>query len=110
MAKITNNYVGPLVIGNVEIDPGKTAEVENWSALKDAGLYPAWLAAGVISTGDDGESAGGEVEGDQNDRDQIIADLEEMGIKADKRKSTEALAEILNAALIEDADDEGEVE
>ncbi|PHP66543.1 hypothetical protein CSC94_12705 [Zhengella mangrovi] len=112
MANITNHYESPLSIGGVEIRPGATARVESWGKIKDAGVYPAWLRAGVISVEDADAPAAASVEDDfpapepeadepedNDDRDQIIADLEELGFKVDKRRSTFALKAELDAAI-----------
>ncbi len=99
MARIVNNYRSPLIVGSVEIAPGSTGDVEDWSEIKGEGLYPRWLEAGVIA-----EQGASEPEPEPDvARDQLIADMEEFGLSVDKRKSTDTLKAELEAATAPDA-------
>lgn len=97
MAIIKNSYMGPLFVGSVEIPAGKTADVPEWGEIKGKGIYPTWIEAGVIEVEGpvDPEKP---VETKPDEKDQLIADLEALGIKADRRKSVETLQAELEAA------------
>ena len=115
MTNVTNNYNRNLGLPNgVVIASGESADVDGWDKLSKHKVVAKWLESGVLSTGkssnkDEGkELPNREVVADvqfteEVDEDavkeELIAQLAELGVKADKRSSVEKLQEKLDEAL-----------
>ncbi len=115
MTNVTNNYNRNLGLPNgVVIASGEYADVAGWDKLSKHKVVAKWLESGVLSTGkssnkDEGkELPNREVVADvqfteEVDEDavkeELIAQLAELGVKADKRSSVEKLQEKLDEAL-----------
>ncbi|CAL1778338.1 hypothetical protein BRC2024_HCTLARHO_CDS_0081 [Acinetobacter phage vB_AbaS_Silvergun] len=117
--EVTNNYTGPLGVGGVVIEPNASAEVPNWEKVSKNGVVAKWLESGVLSVGksskkdepevvedvqlteQEPEEAAEEVNEPSEDeqKETLIAQLAELGVKADKRSSVEKLQEKLEEAL-----------
>lgn len=115
MTNVTNNYNRSLGLPNgIVIASGESADVAGWDKLSKHKVVAKWLESGVLSTGkssnkDEGkELPNREVVADvqfteEVDEDavkeELIAQLAELGVKADKRSSVEKLQEKLDEAL-----------
>lgn len=107
--EVTNHYTGPLGVGGVVIYPNTSAEVPNWEKVSKNSVVAKWLESGVLSVGksskkDEPEVAANvQITEQQQDEDaqkeELIAQLSELGVKADKRSSVEKLQEKLDEAL-----------
>ncbi len=107
--EVTNHYTGPLGVGGVVIEPNASAEVPNWEKVSKNGVVAKWLESGVLSVGKSSKKDEPEVVENvqiteqQPDEDAqkevLIAQLAELGVKADKRSSVEKLQEKLDEAL-----------
>lgn len=106
--EVTNHYTGPLGVGGVVIAPNTSAEVPNWDKVSKNGVVSKWLEYGVLSVGksskkDEPEVAENVQVTEEVDEDAVkeslIAQLAELGVKADKRSSVEKLQEKLEEAL-----------
>ncbi len=112
--EVTNHYTGPLGVGGVVIEPNASAEVPNWEKVSKNGVVAKWLESGVLSVGKSSKKDEGkelpdrevvanvqfteEVDEDAV-KEELIAQLAELGVKADKRSSVEKLQEKLDEAL-----------
>ena len=128
MAKVTNNHDRDLGLpGGFVIGAGKAEDVPGWDKLSKHKVVAKWLEAGVLSAGksskkDESESepevvedvqfteqvtepSQAEVEdaldqlSEDEEKESLIAQLAEIGVKADKRSSVEKLQEKLDEAL-----------
>lgn len=115
MTNVTNNYNRNLGLPNgVVIAAGESADVAGWDKLSKHKVVAKWLEAGVLSAGksskkDEPESEPEVIEDVQltekvespseDEQDVLIAQLKELGVKADKRSSVEKLQEKLDEAL-----------
>lgn len=120
MTNVTNNYNRNLGLPNgVVIAAGESADVAGWDKLSKHKVVAKWLEAGVLSAGksskkDDPEvvedvqfteqepgEAAEEVNEPSEDeqKEYLISQLAELGVKADKRSSVENLQEKLDEAL-----------
>lgn len=124
MTNVTNNHDRSLGLpGGVVIEAGKAQDVPGWDKLSKHKVVAKWLEAGVLSTGksskkDDPEvvenvqvteevtePSQAEVEdaldqlSEDEEKESLIAQLAELGVKADKRSSVEKLQEKLEEAL-----------
>lgn len=110
MTNVTNNYNRNLGLPNgVVIAAGESADVSGWDKLSKHNVVAKWLESGVLSTGKSSKKDEPEVvedvqltEQEQDEDDQkedLIAQLAELGVKADKRSSVEKLQEKLDEAL-----------
>lgn len=121
--EVTNHYTGPLGVGGVVIEPNASAEVPNWEKVSKNGVVAKWLESGVLSVGKSSkkdepevvenvqiteevaEPSQAEVEdaldqlSEDEEKESLIAQLAEIGVKADKRSSVEKLQEKLDEAL-----------
>ncbi len=107
--EVTNNYTGPLGVGGVVIEPNESAEVPNWEKVSKNGVVAKWLESGVLSVGKHSKKDEPEVvenvqiteqQPDEDaQKEELIAQLAELGVKADKRSSVEKLQEKLEEAL-----------
>ncbi len=121
--EVTNHYTGPLGVGGVVIAPNTSAEVPNWDKVSKNGVVSKWLEYGVLSVGKSSkkdepevaenvqiteevtEPSQAEVEdaldqlSEDEEKESLIAQLAELGVKADKRSSIEKLQEKLDEAL-----------
>lgn len=117
--EVTNHYTGPLGVGGVVIYPNTAAEVPNWEKVSKNGVVAKWLESGVLSVGksskkdepevvedvqlteQEPEEATEEVNEPSEDeqKESLIAQLADLGVKADKRSSVEKLQEKLDEAL-----------
>lgn len=117
MAKVTNNYTSSLRLGDTEVPAKGSAEVPNWASLRNNGVISRWLESGILSISDgdaepevveqveiteeqpvvEAEEEVEEQEVEEVDEDaekeRLIADLAELGVKADKRSSLDKLRE-----------------
>lgn len=117
MTNVTNNYNRNLGLPNgVVIAAGESAHVAGWDKLSKHKVVAKWLEAGVLSVGKSSKKDEGvelpehEVVEDvqftekvespsEDEQDVLIAQLKELGVKADKRSSVEKLQEKLDEAL-----------
>lgn len=120
MTNVTNNYNRNLGLPNgVEIAAGESADVAGWDKLSKHKVVAKWLESGVLSTGksskkddpevvenvqfteQEPEQAAKEVNEPSEDdqKEALISQLAELGVKADKRSSVEKLQEKLEEAL-----------
>lgn len=125
--EVTNNHTGPLGVGGVVIPAKSSAEVPNWEKVSKNGVVQRWLDSGVLSVGKPSkkdepeaepevvenvqfteqvtEPSQAEVEdaldqlSEDEEKESLIAQLAELGVKADKRSSAEKLQEKLDEAL-----------
>lgn len=107
--EVTNHYTGPLGVGGVVIEPNASAEVPNWEKVSKNGVVAKWLESGVLSAGKSSKKDEPEVvanvhiteqEPDEDaQKEELISQLAELGVKADKRSSVEKLQEKLDEAL-----------
>lgn len=120
MTNVTNNYNRSLGLPNgVVIASGESADVAGWDKLSKHKVVAKWLESGILSAGksskkdepevvedvqlteQEPEEAAEEVNEPSEDeqKESLIAQLSELGIKADKRSSVEKLQEKLDEAL-----------
>ena len=128
MTKVTNNYNRDLGLpGGFVIGAGKAEDVPGWDKLSKHKVVAKWLEAGVLSAGKSSkkdepetepeviedvqfteevtEPSQAEVEdaldqlSEDEEKEYLIAQLAELGVKADKRSSVEKLQEKLDEAL-----------
>ena len=128
MTKVTNNYNRDLGLpGGFVIGAGKAEDVPGWDKLSKHKVVAKWLESGVLSAGKSSkkdepetepevvenvkfteqvtEPSQAEVEdaldqlSEDEEKESLIAQLAEIGVKADKRSSVEKLQEKLDEAL-----------
>lgn len=124
MTNVTNNYNRNLGLPNgVVIAAGESADVAGWDKLSKHKVVAKWLESGVLSAGKSSkkdepevvekvkiteevtEPSQAEVEdaldqlSEYEEKESLIAQLAELGVKADKRSSVEKLQEKLDEAL-----------
>lgn len=110
MTNVTNNYNRNLGLPNgVEIAAGESADVAGWDKLSKHKVVAKWLESGVLSTGKSSKKDEPEVvenvqiteqENDEDaQKEALISQLADLGVKADKRSSVEKLQEKLDEAL-----------
>lgn len=124
MTNVTNNYNRNLGLPNgVVIAAGESADVAGWDKLSKHKVVAKWLESGVLSAGkpskkdepevvekvkiteEVAEPSQAEVEdaldqlSEDEEKESLIAQLAELGVKADKRSSVEKLQEKLEEAL-----------
>lgn len=128
MTKVTNNHDRDLGLpGGFVIGAGKAEDVPGWDKLSKHKVVAKWLEAGVLSAGKSSkkdepetepeviedvqfteevtEPSQAEVEdaldqlSEDEEKESLIAQLAEIGVKADKRSSVEKLQEKLDEAL-----------
>jgi len=110
MTNVTNNYNRSLGLpSGFVIGAGKTEEVPGWDNLSKHKVVAKWLESGVLSTSKSSKKDEPEVvenvqitEQEQDEdaqKEDLIAQLAELGVKADKRSSVEKLQEKLDEAL-----------
>lgn len=109
MTNVTNNYNRNLGLPNgVVIASGESADVAGWDKLSKHKVVAKWLESGILSDGKSSKKDEPEVvenvqvteEVDEDAvKEELIAQLAELGVKADKRSSVEKLQEKLEEAL-----------
>lgn len=125
MTNVTNNYNRNLGLPNgVVIAAGESADVAGWDKLSKHKVVAKWLESGVLSAGKSSKKDEPEVvanvqiteqepENQEENSDfsveesddvtaskeELISQLAELGVKADKRSSVEKLQEKLDEAL-----------
>ena len=128
MTKVTNNHDRDLGLpGGFVIGAGKAEDVPGWDKLSKHKVVAKWLESGVLSAGKSSkkdepetepevvenvkfteqvtEPSQAEVEdaldqlSEDEEKEYVIAQLAELGVKADKRSSVEKLQEKLDEAL-----------
>ena len=109
MTNVTNNYNRNLGLPNgVVIASGESADVAGWDKLSKHKVVAKWLESGILSAGKSSKKDEPEVvenvqvteEVDEDAvKEELIAQLAELGVKADKRSSVEKLQEKLDEAL-----------
>lgn len=109
MTNVTNNYNRNLGLPNgVVIASGESADVAGWDKLSKHKVVAKWLESGILSAGKASKKDESEVvenvqiteEVDEDAvKEELIAQLAELGVKADKRSSVEKLQEKLEEAL-----------
>lgn len=124
MTNVTNNYNRNLGLPNgVVIAAGESADIAGWDKLSKHKVVAKWLESGVLSAGKSSkkdepevvekvkiteevtEPSRAEVEdaldqlSEDEEKESLIAQLAEIGVKADKRSSVEKLQEKLEEAL-----------
>lgn len=110
MTNVTNNYNRNLGLPNGDvIAAGGSADIAGWDKLSKHKVVAKWLESGVLSTGKSSKKDEPEVvenvqiteqQPDEDaQKEELIAQLSELGIKADKRSSVEKLQEKLEEAL-----------
>jgi len=115
MTNVTNNHDRSLGLpGGVVIEAGKSQDVPGWDKLSKHKVVAKWLEYGILSAGKSSKKDEGkelpdrevvanvqfneEVDEDA-EKEELIAQLAELGVKADKRSSVEKLQEKLDEAL-----------
>lgn len=110
--KITNRHKGPLIIGGVILGPNQSADVPKWDAIKDTGIYPAWLKSGIITAGKakagdvapDGDEPVGMIASHKGGGKYSVMDGDEekaSGLSKDDAASFNAMSDEEKAAYIE---------
>lgn len=124
MTNVTNNHDRSLGLpGGVVIEAGKSQDVPGWDKLSKHKVVAKWLESGILSAGKSSkkdepevvenvqvteevtEPSQAEVEdaldqlSEDEEKESLIAQLAELGVKADKRSSVEKLQEKLEEAL-----------
>lgn len=109
MTNVTNNYNRNLGLPNgVVIACGESADVAGWDKLSKHKVVAKWLESGILSACKSSKKDWPEVvenvqvteEVDEDAvKEELIAQLAELGVKADKRSSVEKLQEKLEEAL-----------
>lgn len=110
MTNVTNNYNRNLGLPNgVVIAAGESADVADWDKLSKHKVVAKWLESGVLSAGKSSKNNEPEVvenvqitEQEQDEdaqKEDLITQLADLGVKADKRSSVEKLQEKLDEAL-----------
>lgn len=110
MTNVTNNHDRSLGLpGGVVIEAGKSQDVAGWDKLSKHKVVAKWLESGVLSAGKSSKKDEPEVvekvqitEQEQDEdaqKEDLISQLAELGVKADKRSSVEKLQEKLDEAL-----------
>lgn len=112
MTNVTNNHDRSLGLpGGIVIEAGKAHEVPGWDKLSKHKVVAKWLESGILSAGkyskkeepevvEDIEFTEEQRDGDEDaEKERLIAELAELGVKADKRSSVEKLQEKLDEAL-----------
>lgn len=100
MVNVTNNTPRtPLGLpGGLVIEPGKTVPVPNWTAIKDNHVVKAWVKSKLLTvSGEEAAPVQAAQQAVGDEKETILAKLEALGIKKDKRTSLEKL----KAALAE---------
>lgn len=93
--RITNKHKTDLGLPNGQVlRSGEPTNVRDWGKIKENSVVAAWLARGILTEdgADDGDTA------TSADKDELIARLTELGVKADKRKTVEKLQAMLAEA------------
>ena len=110
MTNVTNNYNRNLGLPNgVVIAAGESADIAGWDKLSKHKVVAKWIESGVLSAGKSSKKDEPEVvenvqftEQEQDEdaqKEDLISQLAELGVKADKRSSVEKLQEKLEEAL-----------
>lgn len=124
MTKVTSTHTSALALPGGSVIPAKgSADVDNWEDIKLHGVVSRWVEAGLLSAGKSSkkdepevvenvkiteevaELSQAEVEdaldqlSEDEEKESLIAQLAELGVKADKRSSVEKLQEKLEEAL-----------
>lgn len=110
MTNVTNNYNRNLGLPNgVVIAAGESADIAGWDKLSKHKVVAKWLESGVLSAGKSSKKDEPEVvanvqiteqeQDEDSQKEDLIAQLAELGVKADKRSSVEKLQEKLEEAL-----------
>lgn len=109
MTNVTNNHDRSLGLpGGIVIEAGKARDVPGWDKLSKHKVVAKWLESGILSAGKASKKDEPEVvenvqvteEVDEDAvKEELIAQLAELGVKADKRSSVEKLQEKLEEAL-----------
>ncbi|MBN49981.1 MAG: hypothetical protein CMN85_10600 [Spongiibacteraceae bacterium] len=114
--KLTNNGKAPLGIpGNPLLEPGQSIICLNWDEIQDNKIVQAWLVKRVLTAGEQSpeyqESAAKvpavEATDDMSRKDELIAQLAELGINRDRRSSVERLESMLAEAISSQESDNG---
>ena len=109
MAEVTNNHITALGMPDgTSIASRETKSYENWAVNAANGVVAHWVATGVLSvdgydevvepTQEEVEDALDELS-EEDEKEALIAQLAELGVKADKRSSVETLQQKLDEAL-----------
>ena len=69
---IKNENTSPMAVGDVIIEPGRTAAVANWDSVKQNGIVSSWLEAGILV--EEGKSPSPQAQEVVNDRDNLPSD------------------------------------
>lgn len=124
MTNVKNNHDRSLGLpGGIVIEAGKAQDVPGWDKLSKHKVVAKWLESGILSAGKSSkkeepevvenvqfteevsEPSQAEVEdaldqlSEDEEKESLIAQLAELGVKADKRSSIEKLQEKLEEAL-----------
>ncbi len=110
MTNVTNNYNRNLGLPNGDvIAAGGSADIAGWDKLSKHKVVAKWLESGVLSAGKSSKKDEPEVvenvqiteqQPDEDaQKEELISQLAELGVKADKRSSVEKLQEKLEEAL-----------
>ncbi len=108
--KIKSSYNATIVLPpNVPVYPGAEVDYQHWDKYKDNPAITWYVEQGHLSVGKSGNKDEPEVvedvqitEQEQDEdaqKEDLIAQLAELGVKADKRSSVEKLQEKLDEAL-----------
>lgn len=104
MASITNTHHTALGLPDgTLLSAGIASNVSNWDAVKDNAVVKAWQKAGILKVDDKPVPAADEKE-------QLRARLDELGVNYDKRAGVEKLRMTLAEAEQVQANGDGEQE
>ena len=109
MTDVTNNHVTGLGMPDgTSIAPRETKSYENWAVNAANGVVAHWVSTGLLSvdgyeevvdpTQEEVEDALDELS-EEDEKEALITQLAELGIKADKRSSVETLQQKLDEAM-----------
>jgi hypothetical protein len=103
MATVTNNTPRtPLGLpGGIVVAPGESKNIPGWAAIKDNAIVKAWVKAKVLTVEGftDAPTPAVQTQVVADEKDEILRQLAELGIRKDKRTSLEKLKAALDEAL-----------
>lgn len=103
---VTNTHKTTLVLPNGQhLNPGQATAVRGWDGMKKNAVVAAWLRKGILVESEPAPVATSSAD----EKEELIARLAALGVKADKRKTVEKLqAMVVEAeAAANDGEDSG---
>lgn len=99
--KIKNATAKAISLPGHIIEAGQTAHVPEWLALRGSPVVAAWVKARILIVCDQPEPVEAPVEAVADEKDELIAQLLDLGIHRDRRSSLESLKAALADAEAE---------